>query len=245
MYFTHCPPGWTKGVDNECLIIHGETNTKTNYTTALKTCAQKYNAKLISIKSAAKNNFITQWFKDQKFDAYFWLDATRVLKTDNSDSFYWYNGDQLTYTNWVVGEPNGNNLGDIEGVEVCINVEAPSSPMNCPCGWTKGVDNDCLLIPDLTSNGSNYTTALKTCAQKYNAKLISIKSAAKNNFITQWLKGQKFGAYFWLDATRVLKADSSDSFIWSNGDQLTYTNWAESEPNGNNLGGIDAVELLN
>ncbi|CAG2171387.1 unnamed protein product [Oppiella nova] len=117
--------------------------------------------------------------------------------------------------------------------------------VDCPSGWTKGVDNECLLIPDKTSYGTNYTTALKTCAQKYNAQLISIKSAAKNNFVTQWFKDQKFDAYFWLDATRVLKADSSDSFIWSNGDQLTYTNWESgiNEPNGNIPEHLDAVEV--
>ena len=71
---------------------------------------------------------------DQKYDGSFWLDATRVLQTDSSDSFYWSNGDQLTYTNWVVGEPNGNRLGDIEGVEVCISVQPPSSPMSLQWG---------------------------------------------------------------------------------------------------------------
>ena len=132
-------------MDNECLLIPDQTSNGSNYTIALKTCAQKYNAKLISIKSAAKHNFITQWFKDQKFDAYFWLDATRVLKADSSDSFIWSNGDQMTYTNWdpVGSEPNGNKLGDIEGVEVCITVRAPSEPASLtwadvPCHWPYG-----------------------------------------------------------------------------------------------------------
>ncbi|CAG2161772.1 unnamed protein product [Oppiella nova] len=277
--YCDCPTGWTKGVDNECLLIHNKTNTKTNYTTALKTCGQKWNAKLISIKSLAKHNFITQWFNDLKYDGSFWLDATRVLKADSSDSFYWSNGDRLTYTNWEPGlrEPTGT-WDPVSGFEICVAVQAPSSLTSlqwsdvpywtkhrtdhcnkdkycgnncniiinggsvtinngndCPTGWTKGVDNECLLIYNKTYTKSNYTTALKTCAQKYNAKIISIKSAAKQNFIAQWFKDQKFDALFWLDATRVLKADSPDSFIWSNGDQMTYTNWdtGNDEPNGN------------
>ncbi|CAG2168427.1 unnamed protein product [Oppiella nova] len=154
---------------------------------------------------------------------------TQCANTSNNGNYCGNNGQVIninggTFTNTIT-ITNANYI-----TRTC------DTTCDCPSGWTKGVYNECLLIPDKTSNGTNYTTALKTCAQKYNAKLISIKNAAKHNFITHWFKNQTFDAYFWLDATRVLKADSSDSFIWSNGDRLTYTNWDSGlggvEPNG-------------
>jgi Lectin C-type domain len=85
---------------------------------------------------------------------------------------------------------------------------------------------------------------LKTCVEKYNARLLSIKGVNKQNFVKKWINSQNIDAHIWMDATRIGNIDDSSGFIWSNGDPLTYSNWDPTDPNSNKVGGNEFCTFL-
>ncbi len=65
--------------------------------------------------------------------------------------------------------------------------------------------------------------------------LVSINGQSENEFVRQ-----VFGSGTWIGLMRI--ADGGDTFVWSSGDALGYTNWSSFEPN-NSGGHENAVEL--
>lgn len=73
-------------------------------------------------------------------------------------------------------------------------------------------------------------------AQINGAHLATISSAAENAFISTAAGGN--GAYAWIGFTDEV---TEGSFVWVNGEPVTYTNWCSGEPN--NLGNEDYTTI--
>jgi hypothetical protein len=88
-----------------------------------------------------------------------------------------------------------------------------------------------------TFGGHTYTlltadtaSASEAYAVSQGAHLIAVNSQAENDFLLA-----TFGSdlSYWLGLVRT--SSGASTFAWTNGDALTFTNWADSEPN--NQGG--------
>ncbi|MCH2224021.1 MAG: HYR domain-containing protein, partial [Crocinitomicaceae bacterium] len=92
------------------------------------------------------------------------------------------------------------------------------------------------------SNTSNYTwDQANSAAIAAGGNLVSINSAAEN----QYVRNSIFADYVWIGLS---DQNIEGMFEWSNGDALSYTNWAGNEPNnlgpgGNCCGAADYVAL--
>ncbi len=83
----------------------------------------------------------------------------------------------------------------------------------------------------LTSTALSWTSA-EAEANSTGDNLVAINDAAENAFLVSAFGG--LPDRFWIGLN---DAASEGSFVWSNGDAVTYTNWAGGEPN--NAGGED------
>lgn len=80
-----------------------------------------------------------------------------------------------------------------------------------------------LLSDDNWTNSEAFAVA-------HGAHLVAVNSDAENTFLNStWGNSQAL----WIGLTRT--APGASTFKWSNGDAVTYTNWAAGEPN--NAGG--------
>lgn len=93
-------------------------------------------------------------------------------------------------------------------------------------------------------NGSDYYISKGTysrsdaekIARRKGGYLVSINSAAENDYLTSLLRSQSVH----IGLSDVAK---EGSFVWADGTPLTYTNWFLNQPN-NQFGNQDYVELL-
>jgi hypothetical protein len=92
---------------------------------------------------------------------------------------------------------------------------------------------DPTVIDTATYNGHTYQllsadswTASEAFAVSQGAHLVAVNDAAENNFLLS-----RFGSneVLWLGLQRT--APNAPTFAWTNGDAVTYTNWAAGEPN--------------
>ena len=96
-----------------------------------------------------------------------------------------------------------------------------------------------IVGPTVTYNGHQYTLLSSTdswidseaFAVSQGGHLVAVNDGSEMNFLNS-----TFGANnLWLGLERT--GPGVSDFIWSNGDALTFTNWAPSEPN--NAGGSE------
>ncbi len=87
------------------------------------------------------------------------------------------------------------------------------------------------------SNGSSNLSNARNNCSNIGGYLVSISSAAENNFVRNFLGGAS--AYIGF-TDEVIEG----SFGWMNGDPVTYTNWSAGEPNDLDFGGEDYTVLL-
>ncbi|CAH1267173.1 HGF [Branchiostoma lanceolatum] len=106
-------------------------------------------------------------------------------------------------------------------------------------GWTEYSNHYYKLMKDKVS----WNTAKSKC-ERLGANLASVKDQGENNFIKDLIVGAPKGRvpYVWLGLHKVGK-----KWMWTDGSQVTYTNWAPGEPNdswwqskfrGENCGGV-------
>ncbi len=73
----------------------------------------------------------------------------------------------------------------------------------------------------------------ETNAQSFGGHLVAINSQEENDFVRTLTNNT-----FWIGLNDL---NTEGNFVWSNGDAVTYTNWAAGEPNNNN--NEDVVEM--
>ena len=95
----------------------------------------------------------------------------------------------------------------------------------CSCGWT-AYNGFCYHVSSTTRTRDQ---AQKYC-QRRGANLVKILSAEENDFVlalshkfAPYKKGMWIGLKFWKEDKK---------YHWTDGSQMSYTNWALREPNG-------------
>ena len=67
----------------------------------------------------------------------------------------------------------------------------------------------------------------RTYCRDHGGYLLSIESAAENNFI----EGAFSGGDYWIGGNDL---DLEGVFVWDSGNALIFDNWKDNEPNGHN-----------
>ena len=102
-----------------------------------------------------------------------------------------------------------------------------------------GSANAISILDTATYNGNTYQllseaswTDSEAYAVSLGGHLVAVDNAAENNFLTSTWGSQQT---LWIGLFRT--APNAPTFAWTNGQSVTYTNWAPGEPN--NSGGED------
>jgi len=196
---------------------------------------------LAAINDAAENQVVADWVNAYgSFEA--WIGINDIASEGN---FEWTSGDPVTYTNWAPGEPNDFNIGEDYAVinwwsylygpgywndlgvpdgdrpsVIEIGEDNSACPLECHAYLGSFEGHDYYVSTDFTT----WTTA-DANAQALGGYLVSIGSAAENAFIESYFPGAD---WLWIGLS---DAAEEGTFTWSNGDPLTYSNWAPFEPN--------------
>ena len=106
---------------------------------------------------------------------------------------------------------------------------------NCPIGWTP-FQNSCYR---LLYHKVYYFDAMTSCAELIpgmQTTLASIHSAEENAFVMTLVRGYD---YVWIGFNDIT---NENSFQWTDGSSVVYTNWAPGQPD--NLNDSDCVFML-
>uniref|UniRef100_UPI000FDA0860 lectin-like protein n=1 Tax=Psychroflexus aestuariivivens TaxID=1795040 RepID=UPI000FDA0860 len=108
-----------------------------------------------------------------------------------------------------------------------------------PNGFTKmGVFNGHTYF--ISNSGDTYANFLSTINSINDAYLVSITSAAENNFIANYLtENGQLNALIGIN-----DLETEGTFVWENAENVSYTNWNPGEPN-NSGGNEDITEIYN
>ncbi|XP_077985183.1 salivary C-type lectin 2-like [Glandiceps talaboti] len=94
----------------------------------------------------------------------------------------------------------------------------------------------------------NWINAKDHCANKLGGELASVKDAATQEAIEQYITDQNLtelvkGKGFWIGLN---DRETEDEFVWIDGEAVTYINWSAGNPNNNTKkdpNGQDCVQL--
>ncbi|MGB2088296.1 MAG: lectin-like protein, partial [Psychroflexus salarius] len=143
---------------------------------------------------------------------------------------------------------NINTTGSTE----IVNYSLPTITDNCigntisfenypatPSGFTKmGVFNGHTYF--ISNSGDTYANFISTINTINGAYPVSISSAAENNFIANYLsENGQLNALIGINDLLL-----EGTFVWENGENVSYTNWNSGEPN-NSGGNEDVAEIYN
>lgn len=95
----------------------------------------------------------------------------------------------------------------------------------CSEGWFQFNDEKCVRI--ISSQALNFYESQELCRSKYNSKLLSVKTDKESEFLHNLIKFRDVKLPVWLGAVQ----NDFSSFNWIDKSDVTFTNWAESEPN--------------
>merc|ERR1711902_375799 len=200
-------------------------------------CNSIWDAHLASIHSAGENQFIYDSYGGQA-GGDIWIGGKR-----QGDSFAWLDGTPWDYQNWSPNNPSHrheecaeifalnyypSNWNDdscsSRNAFVCQLTPAKGGPTtlpprNCPKGW-EGFQNSCYLYENETKT---WEAARRHCID-LKADLVNIQSGEENDFISNFYSG----AVYWIGLRR--NETNSDSFVWTDGTAMTYSNWQSGQP---------------
>jgi cysteine-rich repeat protein len=131
--------------------------------------------------------------------------------------------------------------GTLQGAEECDDGNATAND-GCEACQVVCVGSEAQFglncYADVTSTATR-AAAHAACTSSLGGHLVTIESAAENNFV--WLEAMSFFSTSprWIDLSDQA---TEGTFVWSTGEPLTYTNWASGEPN-NSSGNEDCVEF--
>jgi len=228
-----CPSGWS-AYNGNCYKFVSKAK---SFSEAEGYCNSIWDAHLASIHSAGENQFIYDSYGGQA-GGDIWIGGKR-----QGDSFAWLDGTPWDYQNWSPNNPSHrheecaeifalnyypSNWNDdscsSRNAFVCQLTPAKGGPTtlpprNCPKGW-EGFQNSCYLYENETKT---WEAARRHCID-LKADLVNIQSGEENDFISNFYSG----AVYWIGLRR--NETNSDSFVWTDGTAMTYSNWQSGQP---------------
>lgn len=160
------------------------------------------------------------------------------------ESILWLDKTENSYTNWAPSEPSHpdeiciaiNPRNGMWHDVMCTEANVPAcerAPTTqwpffvafCSEGWFQFNDEKCVRI--ISSQALNFYESQELCRSKYNSKLLSIKSDRESEFLHNLIKFRDVKLPVWLGAVQ----NDFSSFNWIDKSDVTFTNWAEGEPN--------------
>ncbi|KPP79615.1 macrophage mannose receptor 1-like, partial [Scleropages formosus] len=240
----NCPQGWML-FRNKCYMFKGnhlhEEEFKANWTFAQQWCRTQ-GGDLAVIDDQYENDFVASYLKDLVEPV--WIGLSDTLY---EDKFAWSDGSQVLYTNWAEKEPNNGEEGEHcasmthnhlvtgrwndEGCHrdrgwVCYmkksssNPEPPPTQNPCPSGYTSWYNNCYKLVEE----HKTWEEAQLACEQE-KGNLASIDYSYDQAFVAgAVLQGMSDA---WIGLRRK---EGSDSYSWSDGWPVFFTNWGPGEP---------------
>ncbi|KAL4659299.1 C-type mannose receptor 2-like [Arapaima gigas] len=239
-----CDVGW-QSFQAGCYRL---TADKETWEDALKTC-QKMEANLVSIHTLSELEFIIRNLKKGVDELWIGLHDTKMQM-----NFEWSDRTPVIFTYWHPFEPN--NFQNTK--EDCVTMWGPEGRWNdgpcnltlpsickklaqkperhkqdhgCKVGW-RWHSPSCYWVGE---ESVTYDEARKTCASK-EATLVTITNRFEQAFVNSLMFGRTKD-YFW---TALHDQNSTGTFRWLSGDEVTYTNWNRDYP-GFGKGGCVAL----
>lgn len=169
-------------------------------------------------------------------------------------AFTWLNGDPVTYTNWLPGQPDdGGGSGEDYGF-LALDGQWMDQ-VNCPVnnGGEAVIEVESVMLPGIlagpivnpanchtyymTQPGTWPETQLK--AEALGGNLVTINDAAENEFVRSTFA--QLGGNHYLLWLGLRDTATEGTFIWADGTPLSYANWQDGEPN--NINNEDYVAM--
>ncbi|KAK3579306.1 hypothetical protein CHS0354_033390 [Potamilus streckersoni] len=194
---------------------------------------------LVTIESVEEQQFISDLMRMRKrfFETVgLWIGSNKLQPEDQRS---WVNGEQFSYVNWAEGEPNSPLV-----IENCAEIYSLDGTWNdLPCTELRGYicensraarkyiqDNATGLWFNLVDAQVTWAKALNICMSDGGILMI-IETAEKQKFIDAQIKmmNMTFTARgLWIGLNKL---HHEKKRTWINGQNFTYSNWAEGEPN--------------
>jgi hypothetical protein len=197
-----------------------------SYSDIVSLCEQM-GGHIATINSQAENDEITKHLNN----GYYYIGYNNLTGT-------WSYGES-DYRNWNTGEPN-----NMDGIENCTVMFSGSGVWNDTSdeqykygileqsGFILEIEGSSIQLKDTKYFNNNkyeiYNTLMPYSVAKFYAEskgghLLTLTSEKENTFIQNLING-----WTWLALT---DKDNEGNFVWTTGEDTSYTNWNDGEPN--------------
>ncbi|XP_022806021.1 macrophage mannose receptor 1-like [Stylophora pistillata] len=251
-----CHPGRIRWNNTCYFFANNSASNRVAWQDARQTCQRIRGGDLVSIHSAAENNFIALHISDN-----YWI-GLNDLRTEGN--LQWSDGSSLVYSNYQFGEPNdhygqedcmemrgegqwndlncGRNLG-----YVCKQTKNPSAiPQalvptlgQCEDGWVK-FEKSCYR--SVSDPPLSWRTARDVCRKRKNASmhgdLVTVNNQQEQEFSNTILR--KTSTDFWIGLNDLI---TEGRFVWTDNSPRRYTNWNGSALSKHDQQSLDCVHM--
>ncbi|KAL8566683.1 hypothetical protein ACOMHN_055620 [Nucella lapillus] len=218
--------GWVV-FGTRCYLVQGGPGMSKTWQEAFQDCRSKATpfarVALASVRGPRENAFLTTQLYTRGMAA--WVGLHRVNQT-----YLWADEQELTYTHWDIGEPNG-------GQQVAPYWNVPTTPAShCPSGFQR-LGPSCYLY--WNSSLLSWQDARDFCTSRGGSRLVSILSQVEQDFVYLSVTGgepvysggsvaaSKEGEGYpsaWIGMSGSL-VKSATLWQWSDSWPVAFTNW--------------------
>ncbi|XP_072021157.1 lymphocyte antigen 75-like [Amphiura filiformis] len=240
-----CPSGWEQ-MGGNCYLFDDQLMAA-SWSDAHDDCQSKYGAELASVHTNSEEDFIRQRAETAFPGSSVWLGMERSMYM-----LRWTDKSLVDYVNWMDGEPDSGDCVTMNGQDgwstndctmtnryVCKAPVFDYEEAGCPTGWYK-LDKKCYT---LGGQGSPQTWqgAQQQCMDGAiaNGNLATVYVEGLQSLLTAIMKAFPEDDV-WIG---LYTDDMDDAYKWADGAPLTYTNWADGQPDGNTT--TKCVGMLN
>ncbi len=235
---------WTINPTNghEYMIYRGDLGGIAGRWEQAEEYAQSIGGHLVTINNKEENDWIINTLiPSEKYDTQTAHTLWIGLFLQDNGKFEWISGEPVIYTDWSRGEPDyqpyvvinrhqTEDLGnwyDTESSQINASIiEKTNQPESTPApqGW--------IINP---SNGHGYMVLIEAmgregaeeAAKSHGGHLVSINNKEENDWIVDNILSLLSTNQLWIGLYM-----NDGKYIWSNGEDSTYFNWREGEPDG-------------
>ena len=225
--------------------IYSIYNIPVSWETAKEMCTL-LGGHLVTINSQEEQNIINKLLDGNNL-TYYSIGASNI-----DGDWRWITGENMNYFNWADGEPNNCNNNENYGTVFNSNSLrgkwndiSNTASSGTAYGFICELEGNIKPAVSERYNGNEYILFDKSVSwqnaneisKNYGGHLLYINDEKEQRFIESMLcKGNS--QRYWLGGIK------EDTFVWSNGNVLNYTNYSQGEPN--NYDNLESyLEILN